>query len=271
MIEALDLHHRFGAVEALRGVSATFRRGRVTVVLGPNGAGKSTLLRLLLDLVHPSAGEVRLDGRPVRSLDRRLRAARLGYVAQRPLFSAALPVRAVVELGRIARGRRGEDAHIVVQALAALRLEADADRPVTSLSVGQQQRVSLARMLAQIADVPTADGHPGARGASAATAAPPPFLLLDEPFAALDPAHVGLVLRLLRSRAEAGCGVVAVVHDLPAAAALADDVVVLASGQVAAVGSAADVLVPDTLEAIYGLPFRSVEGVAVPTWHARGT
>lgn len=249
-IEARDIVHSFGAggrsdvggrlggarsrhaVEALRGVDATFARGRVTAILGPNGAGKTTLLRCLIGAIRPQRGTVHLDGRALSALDAATRAESLGYVAQRPIFSAGLLVHEVVELGRFAL--RPSPARVEA-AMAANDLRADAERIVTELSVGQQQRVALARAMAQVA--------------------PTGWLVLDEPLAGLDPAHVRRVVRLLRQHAGNGGGVVATVHDVPSAIAFADDALLLCAGSVEAFGPALDVLDPTTLERVFDAPF----------------
>lgn len=269
------VEHRFGGIKALRGVEACFARGRVTVVLGPNGAGKSTLLRIAADCLRPSGGEVLLDDGPLRKRTRAERAASLGYVVQRPLFGASLSVRAVVELGLVAQGSRRDGRSVVAAAMESLRLTELADAAVTSLSVGQQQRVAIARTLAQTDAVawralPTGaardaapDAGRGARGRL------PPFLLLDEPFASLDPAHVALVLELLRGCAAARCGVVAAVHDLPAASALADDVLILRDGRVVASGGVEEVLVPSVLESVYETRFDRLGATVLPRLRER--
>jgi len=234
-VEARSISVRYRRVEALRDVSVTARRGKVTAVLGPNGAGKTTLLRALIGALRPSAGAVMLDGEAIQSVARRHRAARLAYVAQRPLMATALTVRETVELGRFALPMRQErvDAALAGQEIADL-----ADRRVTTLSAGQQQRVALARALAQVE--------------------PDGMLVLDEPAAALDFARVRALVATLRRFAQSGGGVIVTVHDIALASALADVVWILDDGQIVADAPADEVLRPERLEPIFGVPFRSV-------------
>jgi ABC-type cobalamin/Fe3+-siderophores transport system ATPase subunit len=248
-LEAIAVEHRYRDVAALRGASAAIRRGTVCAVLGPNGAGKSTLLRCMAGALRPTAGEIRLDGRSLAAVGRRGCAARIGYVAQRPLFGAALAVRDVVSLARFSRRDRnaGEleaSRRAVAEAIEAFELGEIADRAVTALSVGQQSRVAMARAFAQV----DPDG----------------VIVLDEPLAALDPGHARSAIARLRDFARQGGAVVASVHDLHAVWALADEAVLLDAGRVVAAGTARDVLTPRSLESIFGVPFVVGQQVPVP-------
>jgi iron complex transport system ATP-binding protein len=127
------------------------------------------------------------------------------------------------------------------------RLLADVDgghlagRSFATLSSGERQRVALAGALAQV--TPAEATGPGER-----------YVLLDEPTSSLDPAHQHLAMRLLRREARAGLGVLAVLHDLNLAAAYADRVVLMARARVVADGTPREVLRPDLLEHVFGIP-----------------
>ncbi|HYE19388.1 MAG TPA: ABC transporter ATP-binding protein [Tepidisphaeraceae bacterium] len=238
-----DLHAGYGAgPHVLRGVSASFAPGRVCALCGPNGAGKTTLLRCLLGLVAPRAGTVTVGDADLQSLSARARAARLAYVPQRPDVAFEFTAREVVELGAamVAPARARECAAAALERVGASDL---AERVFAHLSVGQQQRVSLARALAQLAASP-----PGVK-----------FLLADEPVAALDPAHALRTLSLLRRVAleDAGSvGVVCILHDLGLARRFCDDAVLLgAEGRTAAAGRADEVLTPGLLGHVFGATF----------------
>ena len=121
-------------------------------------------------------------------------------------------------------------------------------RVFATLSTGERQRVALARAIAQVSEAPGSD--PG----SALAPGGARYLLLDEPTSSLDPAHQHLAMRLLRRRADAGMGVLAVLHDLNLAAAYADRVVLMAASRVVASGSPTEVLRADLLERVFGIP-----------------
>ena len=234
-LSAKDLGVVLGGRPVLDGVTAELRAGEVTAVIGPNGAGKSTLLACLAGLRRPDRGLARLDGTPVLDIPARERARAVAFLEQTPEIAWAVDVRALVGLGRTpfvgARGLGGDDRAAVESAMARTGVLAFADRLVTSLSGGERARVLLARALA---------GEPR-------------WLLADEPLAGLDPGHAFDACDLFRAVAAAGAGVVLTLHDLPLAARVADRVLVLADGRVAADGSPAEALTPERLREIYGV------------------
>ncbi len=233
-----------GGAPTLRDLSAAFPAGAFTAIIGPNGAGKSTLLRVLLGVLGPFRGRVTLADRPLAEHTRHERARRIAYVPQRASVAFAFSARAVVALGRFASDS-AEHHRGVDRALAAVDMLALADMPLGNLSVGQQQRITLARALAQL-DLP-----------SDAPRAGPTFLLLDEPVSAMDPAHALHAMDLLRGIADGGVGVVAVLHDLALVARYADRVLALgASGTPQAHGPTRDILRPDLLGELFGADFR---------------
>ncbi|MDP1025730.1 ABC transporter ATP-binding protein [Sphingomonas sp. KR1UV-12] len=223
-----------GRRTVLHDVDAAFRPGRITAVLGPNGAGKSTLVKAMAALL-PHRGEVRLDERMVAALDPRERARLIGYLPQDAVVHWNMRVDDVVALGRMPHGDRCPRA---IGAALCLTDTADlADRPVGELSGGERSRVLLARVLA---------GEPR-------------WLLADEPLASLDPAHAIDMLDRLRQVAREGMGVVVVLHDLVQAARIADDVLLLDTGRVAAFGPAALVLTPELVGRVFGVEVALIE------------
>ncbi len=225
-----------GGCAVVRDASFTVPSGRVTALVGPNGAGKSTLLRGMAGVQPMRAGTVRLDGADVLALGRRERARLLAFVEQDAHSEFTLTVRQAVELGRTPHrslwgvGAPGDD-DAITQALKASAAEEFEGRPLGTLSGGERQRVHLARALAQ----------------------QPRLLLLDEPTNHLDVRAQLRTLELLRDLAAAGMTVVAALHDLNLAAQFCDHVVVLADGEVRAVGTAHEVLVPEVIEPTYGV------------------
>lgn len=250
MLVARDLTYGYRRGEpVLREVSLEIGAGRVLVILGPNGAGKTTLVRLLASLASPWSGTVTLDGRPAARMTPAQRAATIAYVAQRPSVASAFTVREVVELGR---HTVGADAGAVDRALDAVGMREQGEQVFWRLSAGQQQRVSIARALAQLDHARDAAGAPG-------------VLLADEPIAALDPRYAQRALEAIRAVAARGGGVGVVMHDLTAAVRFADDALILGDdGRVLAAGPVDEALRPETLERVFGTPFERIEASAGP-------
>ena len=228
-----NLHFAYARRPVLTDVSATTEPGRVTAVLGPNAAGKSTLLKCIIGALPPGQGRVLIGGLPAHRIPARRLASHLAYVSQRPLLSAGFLVREVVELGRYALPA---DPQKVADALEQLALTELMHRPFLELSVGQQQRVMLARALAQL----PRDG----------------CLILDEPLSAMDLRHMHQVMALLRELAASGASVIMVLHDLGLAASVADDIWLLRDGQLTAAGTKEDVLNLPRLEEVFGIAFQ---------------
>lgn len=241
MLELTDLSLSRGGRTLLSGLSARFEPGSVSVILGPNGAGKSTLLDTLAGLRRPDGGVLCLDAVPVADMPHRERARRIGYLPQGGELNWNLKSRELVALGRLPHrgafaGESEADRAAIARAMAAADIAALADRPVLSLSGGERARVLLARVLA---------GEPA-------------LLLADEPLANLDPRHAVDALRLFRRAADGGAAVVLVLHDLQAAARVADHLLLLADGRCLAQGRPVDVLTPALLAQAYGLEMRVV-------------
>lgn len=241
-LESVDF--AYGRLAVLEDVNAVAAPGRMTAVFGPNAAGKSTLLRCAIGLLRPTRGTARIGDDEAHRLGPRTLARRVAYVPQRTSVALPFTVREVVELGRYALPRDGA---AVDAAIERLELRAVADRPFPALSVGQQQRVALARAIAQ---------H-GSGGC----------IVLDEPTAAMDLRHARAALALLRELTDAGATVLLAMHDVGLGAAAADDAWLLAPGgpegaaaRLRAAGPVAEVLEPGQLEAVFGVPFRWLDG-----------
>lgn len=240
----------------LRDVSCELHPGRVTVIAGPNGAGKSTLLRTLLGVLDPGAGKVLLDGRALSGMTAMQRAGQIAYVPQRSNVAFAFSVAEVVAFGALgASPQRARE--IALAALDQVGLRERAKDAFGSLSVGQQQRATLARALAQLRSDTTSSGTR--------------VLLADEPVSAQDPASALRMCDLLVALArEQRLAVVCVMHDLTLARRIAHDALLLScDGHVAASGPADAVLTAANLAEVFGVRFALLqaqhEGVSVPT------
>ncbi len=232
-----------GGVPVLDGVNLSFARGLVTAIVGPNGAGKSTLMSCLAGLRRPDAGEVMLGETRLSALPARARAQKIGFLPQLAEVAWAVEVRTLVNLGRTPfTGFGGEsqaDRDAVDWAMAAADVDGFEGRIVTTLSGGERGRVLIARALA---------GEPD-------------WLLADEPMSGLDPAHQIAAAELFRALAhDQGRGVVLTLHDLTLAVRIADRVVVLSNGVVAADGPPVQAVTPAILAKVYGVDARVVEG-----------
>jgi cobalt/nickel transport system ATP-binding protein len=223
-----------GGVTALDTFSATITRGRRTVVLGRNGSGKTTLFSLLNGLKKPEQGAIKLDGEPIR-YDRqgllKLRQS-VGMVFQDPdsqLFSAC--IYEDISFGPLNLGlAEAEVRNRVDRALAQMKLTGVADRPTHALSFGQKKRACIAGVLAM----------------------EPHVLILDEPFAGLDPAMSAEFMTILDDLHRGGTSLIIATHDLDLAYAWADDVIILHEGRLLAQGAAPDLLSQPTVHAELG-------------------
>ncbi|WAJ31319.1 heme ABC transporter ATP-binding protein [Antarcticirhabdus aurantiaca] len=243
MLDAVDCSVSLGGAPVLSGVTIRLGPGEVVAVVGANGAGKSTLLRLLAGEIAPSAGAARLDGRPLSTLHPRALARRRAVMSQASQLAFSFTAAEIVAFGAEAGGaprRRGEE--LARRALARVDLAGFENRPVSTLSGGQAQRVHLARALAQV-EAAEGDGDGGV----------PRFLLLDEPTASLDLRHQLHALGVARAMAARGLGVLAILHDLNLAIRAADRIVALAGGRIVADGAPAEVVDDGFVARVYGL------------------
>ena len=236
LLAASHLVLRRGGRTVVDGVSASIRPGCVTAILGPNGAGKTSLLLALAGLLKPQSGQVALDAMPISGLSMRERGRRIGYLAQAPDVHWDLTVEALVTLGRHPHrgsfaGLSAADKAAIARALEAADVAKFAGRPVKTLSGGERARVLMARLVA----------------------GEPEVVLADEPLANLDLAHQADSLALFRALADGGAAVALVLHDLSVASRVADHVLLMQDGRVAAEGAPAEVLVPARLAVVYGV------------------
>lgn len=237
MLSARDLTVTLARRDILHGVEFTALPGRITAIVGPNGSGKTTLMRSLTGEYAPRRGRITLAGADLASLSLRELALRRGVLEQATTVGFAFSLREVVRMGAEA----GHAAHIPdlpEQALAEIGLAHRIDGWFSQLSGGEQARCHLARVRAQV-------WHPVQDGRAS-------WLMVDEPVAALDIGHQLQVMRLLRRFADAGGGVVAVMHDLNLSAMFADAMVLMEDGRILSAGTPAEVMTEARLSAAYG-------------------
>jgi len=227
---------RRGSRVLIDGVDCSLEPGTFTGLLGPNGAGKSTLLHLLAGVLGPDGGTVRFRDRPLSGTRARERARSIALVEQSLPADTTQSVREVAALGRtphrsLLAGDSRRDLEVVERSLAAAGVVHLAERAYSTLSGGEQQRVQLARALAQEPDV----------------------LLLDEPTNHLDASAQLETLELMENLATGGTAVAAALHDINHAAAACSHLIVLLGGKVVAAGPVQSVLTPELIHAVYGV------------------
>lgn len=237
----------YGAHPVLRDVDLALCRGSFSGLIGPNGCGKSTLMRLLAGVLVPDEGCVLLDGEPLASIPLRERARKIAYVPQQQRSIFPFTALEVVLTGRSPYSSRfrfdsESDRAVAMKALEEVDAAHLASRPVTELSGGEQQMVTVARALAQQAAV----------------------LLLDEPSASLDLKHrFRLLASLKRLRSERGLTALVVTHDLQMLDETFDYLFALRRGELVKEGTPREVLSESSLALVYDDPrvrARQVEG-----------
>lgn len=242
MLEIQSLQVAYGERLVLEDIDLAIHKGELVALIGPNGAGKTTLLRAISGGVQPRRGKIEVAGRDLEQLGVAQRAAYLAVVPQAQDLPQGFSVWQTVMLGRTPYlGWLGKPSPVDCQrvdwAMQRTHLMDLRDRSIGELSGGEQQRVLLARALAQDT----------------------PILLLDEPTSNLDLHHQSLLLNLVKSLAnEQGLAVLMALHDLNLAAIYADRLALLVEGRLRLVGKPEDVLTPETLAEAYQVPVRVI-------------
>ena len=236
-LEGIGLTVGYGTSTVLDGVDIAIPTGEVTVLIGPNGCGKSTLLKTMSRILSPMKGSVLLDGKDIHKLDTRSVAATLGLLPQGPIAPEGLTVRELVAQGRyphqgLLRQWTRADEDAVNSAMAVAGITDFAERAVDTLSGGQRQRCWVAMVLAQETDL----------------------ILLDEPTTFLDlKVQVDLMDLLSGLAHERGRTLVIVLHELSLAAAYADYLVMMKSGQIVSAGRPDDIFTAESLRDVFDL------------------
>ncbi len=209
---AHGLAKSFGRREVIHNVSVALRRGEAVGLLGPNGAGKTTVFSIIMGIIRPDRGEVLLDGKVITRLPLFQRGRLgIGYLPQEPSIFRGLSVRdnilAILEGRRLAADARKAELDRLLEEFSIAHLAA---QDALSLSGGERRRVEIARALA----------------------ADPAFMLLDEPFAGIDPIAVVDIQALVRQLTGRGIGVLITDHNVRETLGLVDRAYVIADGKV---------------------------------------
>lgn len=221
-LEVHGVRKSFKKRPVVKGVSLAVRRGEVVGLLGPNGAGKTTVFYMITGLITADAGQITFDGNDITQLPM-YRRARLGigYLPQEPSIFRGLTVeqniRAVLEIAEPDRRRRAAELESLLEEFHITRLR---HSPAIALSGGERRRVEIARALASR----------------------PAFMLLDEPFAGIDPIAVGDIRALVRHLSARGIGVLITDHNVRETLGLIDRAYIIHDGQVLMQGSPEEVV-----------------------------
>ncbi|WP_442587744.1 heme ABC transporter ATP-binding protein [Pedobacter sp. AW31-3R] len=227
MIEAKQLTYRIGKKELLSNLSFVARPGEMLAILGANGAGKSTLMKLLCREMSASSGQVLFRGKDIQGWKIAELAKQRGVLAQQNTLSISFLVHELVMMGRYPHFDHqpaATDIEIVKQVMEETGISHLSGRDYNTLSGGEQQRVQLSRVLAQVYDCKDA------------------CLFLDEPTNGLDLLYQQQVMELAHQLAAKGYCVVCILHDINFASRFADQILMLKNGRMVAIGSPLEVI-----------------------------
>jgi iron complex transport system ATP-binding protein len=237
------LSFSYNSTPILKDVELEVGLGEMVCIVGPNGSGKSTMLKCINQILETEQNSVLIDGQDVNSLSLRELSMIMGYVPQTSTSAFSFTVFDVVLMGRkpyINWNLSDRDSEIVAEMLDFLGIGDLAMRHFTELSGGEQQKVIIARALAQ----------------------QPKLLLLDEPTSSLDIKHQLEILCILKSLAESKhCSVIVAMHDLNMASRFSNRLLMLKRGCVFAVGTPESVLTEANIESVYGVKVRVSESI----------
>lgn len=238
MITVSGVYFSYPDAPVLHNISFEIAPGEMIGIIGPNGAGKSTLLKVMANILPPARGSVRLNGRPLASIPRRMLARQLGYLSQTFQTAFDFTAREIVRMGRfpyvgpLAR-ETAADREMIKQVMRETGVWDLRHRRFSELSGGERQRVVLASALGQ----------------------QPAVLLLDEPTAALDLKHQARFYDMLRRlQNEKGLTMVTVTHDINLAARFCQRLMVMKKGAVIADDTPEKIVIPPLMASVYEVP-----------------
>jgi|SRR5579862_8121072 len=238
-INLKNISHRYQHQLILSNIDLQIDKHKITCLVGPNGSGKSTILKLLAGLLIPEHGSVTLDSIAISHYSQRALAKKLTYMPQQYRIPPSLKVREFVALGRFCHqswfaNLKEQDYFAIEQAMKMADVLQLADKIVTTLSSGEQQRVRIALMLAQEAE----------------------YLLLDEPMTGLDIKQQRNLLELLVTlQKKHGKTILIILHDLYQVIEIAEEVVLIKNGNIFGTGHPRSIINSDSLFKIFDCRF----------------
>lgn len=249
MYEIKQLNCFYDKKKVLYDIAFSVKPGEFLTILGPNGSGKTTLLKVMTGFLQPTSGTVKLEGRSLNELSPGELARKIAFVSQDVRIKFPFTCLEVVMMGRNPfQGRSKkmdkEDLAIVHEAMETTETLKFADSLITEISMGEKQRVILARALAQT----------------------PEILFLDEAFSAMDVCYSIKSLNLLKKLVkEKNMTIVSVMHDLNMADTYSDTVLALNSGKIMKWGTAENVMVPSFIHSLFKIKVKKIgeRGLAV--------
>jgi iron complex transport system ATP-binding protein len=227
MIRLKNVSYKAGKKLLLDDISLEVRQGELLTIIGANGAGKSTLMTLLSGDEKAHTGKIWFEDKPINTISSGILATRRAVLSQHNTVSVSFSVEEIILMGRYPHFQLKPaqiDIKIVESVMQDTGVSHLAQRDYTTLSGGEQQRVQLARVMAQIHNV---------QGA---------YLFLDEPTNGLDLLYQQQILSTARQMADKGYGVVAILHDINFASRYSDRVMILKAGRLLAIGTANEVI-----------------------------
>ena len=243
MIELNHISAEYGKQTVLKDVSAILEKGKLTSIIGVNGCGKSTLLKTILGIVPINNGDVTIDGTSLKRMNRNDISRRIAYLSQGK-STPDMTVEQLVLHGRFPhlsypRRYSKHDYEIAIDAMKQMGIAQYAKKSLHTLSGGMRQNTYIAMALAQETD----------------------YVLLDEPTTYLDIAHQLELMKILRSFADSGKGIVAVMHDLPMAFTFSDKIILINDGRIVDEDLPEKIYEQNVIDKVYGVALaRSKEG-----------
>ncbi len=236
LIDIQNLVFNYGPQLVLKGISFSLNGGEINGIIGPNGAGKSTILKLACGILHPTHGEIYVDGKPIHRWKRRELARKIAYVPQDTQVPFTFSVTEIILMGRtpymgLMEFESQKDFQIAEEMMRLTDTLHLADRYFDQLSGGERQRVLIARALVQQPDI----------------------LLLDEPTTHLDINHQAEIMELVnRLNREHALTVILVTHDLNLASLYCSSLFLIKNGELIKEGNPSSVLTPELIYNTYG-------------------